>query len=101
MLFSLLQFHIKFTVYNTDGEDLPKGPPPSSGVSVEWKIIYSFCICTVYLYHDISKIPFIPIDNYISLLFIQQMMKIYLKGHPLQAVISISVNCKVIFSFLL
>ena len=111
-LFSLLQFHIKFTVYNTDGEDLPKGPPPSSGVSVEWKIIYSFssimllflkmsCICTVYLYHDISKIPFVRIDNYISLLFIQQMMKIYLKGHPLQAVIWISVNCKVIFSFLL
>ena len=25
----------KFTVYSTDGEDLPKGPPPSSGVSVE------------------------------------------------------------------
>ena len=32
----------KFTVYNTDGEDLPKGPPPSSGVSVEWKIIIIF-----------------------------------------------------------
>ena len=28
--FSNLQFH-KCTVYTTDGKDLPKGPPPSSG----------------------------------------------------------------------
>ena len=66
-LFSILQFHIKFTVYNTDGEDLPKGPPPSSGVSVEWKITYSFssimllflkmsCICMQFIYPLFKKL---------------------------------------------